>query len=267
MLYLRLRHAVRENGLQLVELTPAPGGLSRYAAETLSYRPGQLPALAAAICADSDPVSEVAGISPEVIASVRAHIVRAGEVAAPGAQPVVVILGRPSLAESSQQVADAASIVAGIPGVAFLSALRRGNVNGALDMGLAPGVLPGRVALAEAREWYEQHWGAELPVSAGMDTAAILNTAARGRIGGLVLLGADPLVDFPDSTAAVKGLIGARFVVAVDTHLTESARAGPTSCYLPLPGPNGAARSPTSRAASPGWASWSPTTASRGRTG
>ncbi|HEX4865364.1 MAG TPA: molybdopterin-dependent oxidoreductase, partial [Acidimicrobiales bacterium] len=48
--------------------------------------------------------------------------------------------------------------------------------------------------------------------------------AAHGRIGGLVLVGADPRADFPDSGAALRGMAGARFVVAVDTHVTESIR-------------------------------------------
>jgi NADH-quinone oxidoreductase subunit G len=141
-----------------------------------------------------------------------------------GVQPVVVILGRPSLAESEDQVAAAARILAGVPGVAFLSGLRRGNVNGALDMGMAPGVLPGRIGLDEGRAWYEHHWGSALPEKKGAGTAGILADASRGRIGALVLIGADPLSDFPDSTAALKGLLGARFMVAVDTHLTASAR-------------------------------------------
>jgi predicted molibdopterin-dependent oxidoreductase YjgC len=116
--------------------------------------------------------------------------------------------------------------MADLPGVAFLSALRRGNVNGALDLGLAPGILPGRVGLEAGRDWFEHHWGAPLPDFSGDGAAGILEAAARGRIGGLVLLGADPLSDFPDSVTAVKGIVGARFVVAVDTHLNDSvARA------------------------------------------
>jgi predicted molibdopterin-dependent oxidoreductase YjgC len=51
-----------------------------------------------------------------------------------------------------------------------------------------------------------------------------LAAAARGDIGGLVLVGADPRADYPDATAAAEGLDGARFVVAVDTFLTESSR-------------------------------------------
>jgi NADH-quinone oxidoreductase subunit G len=113
--------------------------------------------------------------------------------------------------------------MAGIPGVAFISGLRRANVNGALDAGLAAGVLPGRVSLEEGREWYEYHWKAPLPPK-GVGTSAILSDASRGRIGALVLVGADPLSDFPDSYLALRGLLGARFVVAIDTNLTKSVR-------------------------------------------
>ena len=224
VLYLRLRHAVRENGTQLVELTPAPTGLSRYAAETAVYRPGDVAALTAAITASGPVTSDVAGVSLATIESIRAHIDRAGKVATPGAPSIVVVLGRPSLAESEQQVAAAARVLTDLPGVAFLSALRRGNVHGALDLGLAPGVLPGRVGLDEGRAWYEHHWGAQVPDKAGLGTAEILEAAAHGRIGALVLLGADPLTDFPDSNTALKGIVGARFVVAVDTHLNDSVR-------------------------------------------
>ena len=224
VLYLRLRHGVREAGVQLVELTPAPTGLTPYAAETVLYRPGELAALTAAITSGAPVTGEVAGVPIETIETVRTHVERAGQKGGGGAPSVVVVLGRPSLAESGDQVAAAARILAGIPGVAFLSALRRGNVNGALDFGLSPGVLPGRVGLEEGRAWFEYHWGAQLPAGRGHDTAGMLVEASHGRLGALVLVGADPLADFPDAGLALRGLSGARFVVAVDTHLNESAR-------------------------------------------
>jgi NADH-quinone oxidoreductase subunit G len=224
VLYLRLRHAVRENGTQIVELTPAPTGLSPYAAKTVCYRPGEVAAVAAAVAGSGPVTREVAGVTPETIETVRGHIARAREMTAPDAPSVVVIMGRPSLSESEQQVAAAARILADLPGVAFLSGLRRGNVHGALDFGLAPGVLPGRVGLDAGRAWYEHHWGAPLPPATGMDTAGILEAATRGRISGLVLVGADPRTDFPDAHLALRAVHGARFVVAIDSHLTPSSR-------------------------------------------
>jgi NADH-quinone oxidoreductase subunit G len=225
VLYLRLRDAVRERGTPIVELTPAPTGLSPYAAETVTYRPGEVAALAAAVAGSAPVPDEVAGVSAGTIEVVRAHISRAREKTGPEAPSIVVILGRPSLGEPEEQVAAAAAALAGLPGVAFLSALRRANVHGALDMGLAPGLLPGRVPLDAGRAWYEHHWGVALPDRAGLSTTGVLEAASRGYIGGLVLLGADPRHDFPDAQLAVKAMLGARFVVAVDTHLTASGRA------------------------------------------
>ncbi|MEI8241084.1 MAG: molybdopterin-dependent oxidoreductase, partial [Actinomycetota bacterium] len=55
----------------------------------------------------------------------------------------------------------------------------------------------------------------------------IIKAAAEGKIECLVLVGADPLADFPDHDLAKRGLAGARRVVAVDTFLNASTqRAG-----------------------------------------
>jgi NADH-quinone oxidoreductase subunit G len=89
-------------------------------------------------------------------------------------------------------------------------------------MGLAPGVLPGRVTLEEAGDWLAAEWG-ELP-ERGDDARAVLTAAAEGRLAGLVLLGADPLRDFPDADLARRGVEGAGFVLAVDCFVTDSVR-------------------------------------------
>ncbi len=139
---------------------------------------------------------------------------------------VVVVLGRPSLAEDGALVAEAVSALAAAwPAARFLPALRRGNVLGALDMGLAPGVLPGRVGLDEGRAWFEQSWGAA-PAGHGRDTEAMLRALAEGSMEALILLGADPLGDFPDRVLADRALEHCPFTVAVDTFLSPStARA------------------------------------------
>ena len=146
----------------------------------------------------------------------------------------MVVLGRPSLAEHESVVADAARVLAAaLPQARFLPALRRGNVNGALDMGLAPGLLPGRVSLAAGGDWFAGAWGA-VPESAGLDAAGILASlagdaggegaggGAAGRVRALVLLGADLLGDFPDHDLATRGLAAAEFVVAVTGHASAT---------------------------------------------
>jgi NADH-quinone oxidoreductase subunit G len=212
VLYLRLRAAAVERGLPIVEITPRRTGMSRYATHTLSYRPGEAAALARALVDGAH--GEVAGVPAEAINAAR-PLLTAG---------TVVVLGRPSLAESASSITAAAAVfAAGLDGVRFLPALRRANVHGALDMGLAPGVLPGRVGLDEGRAWFEEAWGS-VPVERGAGAAEMLGLAAEGRVHGLVLLGADPLRDFPDRALARRALGATGFVLAVDAFVTESVR-------------------------------------------
>jgi NADH-quinone oxidoreductase subunit G len=83
--------------------------------------------------------------------------------------------------------------------------------------------LPGRVTLDEGRPWFAQEWNA-LPAGAGLDAQGIVAAAAEGRVGCLILVGADPLADFPDRELARRAMAGAGFVLAVDCFLTESSR-------------------------------------------
>jgi NADH-quinone oxidoreductase subunit G len=117
------------------------------------------------------------------------------------AGPVVVVAGRANLAESTAAAATALkTVLDACPGAKVLPALRRGNVVGATQLGLTP-------------------------QDGGLDAAGILQAAADGRIDLLVLLGADPLDDFPDADLARRALAGARRVISVDTFLTGSSAA------------------------------------------
>ena len=102
-------------------------------------------------------------------------------------------------------------------------------------MGLAPGLLPGRVALTNAASDLRDEWPS-LPTRRGLDARGILEAAADGRITTLVLLGADPLSDFPDADLARRALERVDRLVAVDLFVNASAAhadvvlaaAGPT---------------------------------------
>ncbi|MEO7837048.1 MAG: NADH-quinone oxidoreductase subunit NuoG, partial [Acidimicrobiales bacterium] len=215
VLYLRIREAAVDKGVPVVEITPRRTGLSRYCSATLTYRPGEAAALARALVAGST-AADVAGVPAASIAAAR-DLLGDGD-------GVAVVLGRPSLAESGQSVVAAAVALAqGWAGVRFLPALRRANVMGALEMGLSPGLLPGRVRLDDAREWFTEAWG-RVPEGVGLDATGILSAAAQGRVQGLVLLGSDPVADFPDRQLARDALSAAGLIVAVDTFLTESSR-------------------------------------------
>ncbi|MFP4513010.1 MAG: molybdopterin oxidoreductase family protein, partial [Acidimicrobiales bacterium] len=163
---------------------------------------------------DGDTAKAVGGVDPADLTAV-ADLLRHGD-------PLTIVLGRGSLAESADLTVDAAAVLHdALPEARFLPALRRSNVFGALDMGMAPGLLPGRVALDEGRDWYARHWS-DVPAEPGFDATGILTAAADGHIDTLVLLGADPIVDFPDADLAARALAGARTVIALDRFVTES---------------------------------------------
>jgi NADH-quinone oxidoreductase subunit G len=213
--FLRLRHAVLNDGVKVVELTPTGTGTSSLATISLRYRPGEAAALARALVSGSVPSEDVAGVAPSEIRA-AAGLLAAG--------PVTVVVGRSNLAESAGPVTAAATTLhEALPEAGFLSALRRANVRGALEMGMAPGLLPGRTTLDTGRTWFGERWGA-VPGEVGLDTAGTLRAAADGRIDTLILLGADPLADFPDRNLAERGLAGARTVIALDQFLTESVK-------------------------------------------
>jgi NADH-quinone oxidoreductase subunit G len=240
VLFLRLREAVVGGDTRLVEIAAVPTALSTLAAAVLRIRPGDAPQMARALTGDPA-AARALGTHPEGAAVSTDALEAANGLLAdhPGGEGVVVVAGRPSYAESGEVAAEAVrALAAALPKATFLPALRRGNVFGALDMGLAPGILPGRVGLDAGRERFTAAWGA-VPAGIGLSTADILASMAGepegegdgGPDGGgtgvraLVLLGADPLDDFPDRAVAEKALSAGHFVVAVTGHPSESVDA------------------------------------------
>jgi NADH-quinone oxidoreductase subunit G len=209
VLHLRVRRAAVELGVPVIDLSTVGSGLG---AESIDLRPapGEAGVLAERL------VSAVTSGADATDAIGRAAAVlreREGN--------VVVILGRSSLAERPDAIMRAAAALAALPQVTFLSALRRGNVHGALELGLAPGLLPGRVALTDGRAAFTSAWGA-VPDTEGLDATGILRAAAAGKIHALVLLGSDPLADFPDRVLVREAFEGAGAVIAVDAFLSAS---------------------------------------------
>jgi predicted molibdopterin-dependent oxidoreductase YjgC len=134
---------------------------------------------------------------------------------------VVVVVGRGNLAAGADSVVGVAADLARVHDVRFLSTLRRANVHGALDAGLAPGFLPGRATLDAGRDWFTERWGA-VPAERGLDAEGILRAAGDGKIRVLVLLGSDPISDFPDATLARRAIDAVDTIIAVDAFESES---------------------------------------------
>ncbi len=176
VLYLRLRDAAEKRRSRIIEFSTFDTGMTPSAWNSLRYEPGAQQAVVAKALAD-----------PEI-----AEQIASGD--------VVIVAGRPNLAESADAtMAALRTLLDRIPSAKVLPALRRGNVVGALSLGLAP-------------------------ADTDHDAMAILRAAAEGRIELLVLLGADPLNDCPDADLARRAIAGARRVLAVDTFACESAQ-------------------------------------------
>ncbi|HEX3334563.1 MAG TPA: molybdopterin-dependent oxidoreductase, partial [Acidimicrobiales bacterium] len=238
VLFLRLRAGIVGGTTTMIEVGPAPTALTPHADVTLRARPGETPLVAQALAGDDAAPGQLAS-HHEGAAQAPGALDAARRLldAHPGGAGVVVVVGRASYAESGEVTAAAArTIAAAFPEAKFLPALRRGNVFGALDMGLAPGILPGRVSLDAGRSRFTAAWGS-VPAVAGRSTAEILASMAGEEAAGpdgespgaavtaLVLLGADPLSDFPDHAVAKKALGSGHFVVAVTGHPSQSVDA------------------------------------------
>ena len=182
VLHIRLRDAVTKRGTKVIEVGTQASGLTKHAWRSALCEPGAQAETVRSLLAD-----------PAVAAQVAS-----GE--------VTVVVGRANLAESAAHTMAALdAVLAAVPAARVLPVLRRGNVRGALGLGLAP--------------------------VAGNDAAAVLDAAANGRVECLVLLGADPLSDVADADLARRAVAGARFVVAIDTFM--SVTAGHADVVLP----------------------------------
>lgn len=176
VLYLRLRDAVEQSRTKVIEFSSQSTGMTRYAWKSIRHVPGAAPSEIAKALADPDVAEQIA----------------AGD--------VVIVAGRNNLAVSdATALSGVTAALDAVPGARLLPALRRGNVVGALQLGLAP-------------------------ATADHDALSTLRAAADGTIDLLVLLGADPINDCPDADLARRALAGARRIVSVDTFLSESTQ-------------------------------------------
>ncbi|MEX2268116.1 MAG: molybdopterin-dependent oxidoreductase [Acidimicrobiia bacterium] len=196
VLYLRARRAAVDFGVPLIDIAARDHGLTPYASHVLRHSPGVI-----------DQAVDGAIAALEGIA---------------GDGPVVVVVGRPSVAEAPDATVYAAGRLAAVPGARFLSALPRANTRGALDLGLTPGFLPGRVTLDAGRDHVSAVWGG-VPEASGLDAEGILRAAADGRIKALVLVGCDLFTDFPDRALAHAALAAAERVVCVGVFPDDAA--------------------------------------------
>ena len=176
VLYLRVRDAAQKRKARIVEFSSRDSGLSPYAWRTVGFEPGH-----------------------------QAQVVRETLTSAEmkeqlGRGQVVVVVGRPNLAENEVFTLQALAEVFGVvPNAKVLPVLRRGNVRGAVAAGLTP------------------------QNNAG-DAIDSLNAAAAGKIECLVLLGSDPMSDVADAGLVQRALAQVKNLISIDTMINSSNR-------------------------------------------
>ncbi|HEU4739065.1 MAG TPA: NADH-quinone oxidoreductase subunit NuoG, partial [Solirubrobacterales bacterium] len=204
ILDLRVRKAIRRNGAKLVVATERPTALDGGAEAIARYAPGQAAHF----------VSELAGAisGAENVATPIAETLRE-------AGKVVVIWGErvarePGAAAALLEVASATNM-ASTEGSVLLEIPDTTNARGLREAGVLPDAGPG---LSET--------------AAGKSTEEIREALIGGELSGLILFGADPLRDFPDTPAWEEALTAADFVVSFSMH--ENATTAKADVVLPL---------------------------------
>ncbi len=189
ILYLRLRESAVKKHNSIVEFAFSKSSLRSVAKVSLPVRPGEAHEVARAL-AGSAPDPNLA-LSSEELNEARRLVGETGE-------GVVFVVGRPNIGESAVVIETAIrTLTERFPQAKFLVALRRANVMGALDMGLAPGLAPGR--------GYSGVFG--------RDTLAQLEAMRTGAQKAVLLLGGCLLGNVVNSIHAASALAAADVVV------------------------------------------------------
>ena len=210
-LYIRLRDAITNMGAKLIELTPIETGLSNIATISLRPRPGEIAKVVNSILTGEAPV-EIGGVSKESIQACHELIQNT---------QINVVFAHHSIAESTEPITQALTLLNEVPETKFLPLAKRANTIGALLMGMAPGQLPGQLSLHDPSKTGLTGWP-NLPEQDGKTTDQILESAANEEIDVLFLLGADPLSDYRNPELAKRALEKTQTVIAVDLFVNPS---------------------------------------------
>ncbi|MCX6507938.1 MAG: NADH-quinone oxidoreductase subunit NuoG [Actinobacteria bacterium] len=201
VLFLRLREGLVKGTTNVVEMSASGSALSSLSRVKLPIRPGEAHLVARAITTDDAPLTTLAS-HPHGGLFTSADLMEARRLIGEDGSGVVFVVGRPNLAESSAPIEAAIRIFAErFPQAKFLPTLRRGNVNGALDMGLTPNLAPGQ----------------QFALTAGRSTLEQLRAASTGEQSVIVSLGGDILENVVDTALATAALTVAS-LIAVTGH-------------------------------------------------
>jgi NADH-quinone oxidoreductase subunit G len=191
ILFLRLRESAVRYHRSIVELAFGASALRSVARVSLPVRPGEAHLVAQTL--------GERGAVPQGLAVPENDLNEARQLLGESGDGVVFVVGRANIAEDAQVIENAIRLLAQrYPKAKFLPALRRANVNGALDMGLSPRLRAGR--------------GFEKSAT-GRDTLAQLDALRAGEQKAVLLLGGCLLGNVLDVAGATEALEKADVVV------------------------------------------------------
>jgi len=116
------------------------------------------------------------------------------------------------------------SLVGAGAGVYVLA--RENNQLGAMDMGAAPDLLPGRQAIGNnsARKNWEKNWKINISPDPGLNLVQMITAAERGNLKALYIMGENPLRALPESDRVQNALKNLEFIVVQDILDSETAK-------------------------------------------
>jgi NADH-quinone oxidoreductase subunit G len=183
VLYLRLRKAVLDNGAKLIVVSPRRMSLDGFATHVIRVEPGG--EAAALVALQSDPQHAAASDIGE---------------------PFVGCWGPSSPGRDERAIGRAIVDLTKARNGSLLVCPPHAGSQGLLDMGVHPALDAGYAPAA----------------ATGRDTRAILEGAASGEIKTLLIIGADPLNEFPDADLARRALEGSAFTIVVELFPTAT---------------------------------------------
>jgi len=103
---------------------------------------------------------------------------------------------------------------------------RENNQAGAMDMGTAPDLLPGRQPLDDetARKKWEKNWKTSISPDPGLNLVRVIEAAEEGSLKALYIMGENPLRALPESRRVKKALGKLEFLVVQDILNTATAQ-------------------------------------------
>ena len=245
-----INEAARRYGAKLIVADPRRIKLAR-SAQWLAVRPGVevalLNGLAHLIIARKEEMGAalpgmeklkewVAGFTPQKVAEwsgvSEEALAQAARILAEARQPLVFY--GPAFAADKARRAALNNLARLIGSGEPYHLLCENNALGALDMGVAPHLLPGRQSLEDkaVREKFRQFWGKELPATPGLSLEEMMEAIEGGTLKVLYVLGSDPatLPSSPRRRGDRGGGLGRsaleklEFLIVQDIFLTETAK-------------------------------------------